>query len=245
MSYYRYVKSYPRIRVKIPVVYSVGTMLTGCIMILWALWPIYRFQYLSPTYFSTVISPIQNYSVPGVNGPVYAADNTETGTDELIDLDKWYPDNPQSSDASVVTEYTLAIPKLHISDARVIIGGDSLEESLIHYGGTGIPGLTGTSVIFGHSTLPQLFDATNYKTIFSYLPTLKPKSDTYQGDEIFITYDSVTYRYVVEDMKVLDPDDLSVLDQKYDASYVTLVTCVPPGTLWKRLKVSAKVAPNI
>jgi len=36
-------------------------------------------------------------------------------------------------------------------------------------------------------------------------------------------------------------DKISVLEQKYDASYLTLVTCVPPGTYWKRLVVKAKL----
>ena len=68
------------------------------------------------------------------------------------------------------------------------------------------------------------------------LPTLKI------GDDIVVTYDGVTYKYVVYDMVVLDPTDLSTLEQQFDDSYLTLVTCVPPGTLWKRLDVKAKLS---
>jgi len=32
-----------------------------------------------------------------------------------------------------------------------------------------------------------------------------------------------------------------VLEQKNDASYISLITCVPPGTYWKRLVVRAKL----
>ena len=57
-----------------------------------------------------------------------------------------------------------------------------------------------------------------------------------------ITYDGVAYRYVIYEMVVTDPNDLSVLEQRFDDSYITLVTCVPPGTYWKRLNVKAKLA---
>ena len=98
------------------------------------------------------------------------------------------------------------------------------------------PGQYGTAVVFGHSTLPQFYSPTNYKAIFSLLPTLKA------GDEILITYDGVQYRYVIYDMEVLEPTDLSVLEQQFDDSYLTLVTCVPPGTTWQRLDVKAKLS---
>ena len=59
------------------------------------------------------------------------------------------------------------------------------------------------------------------------------------GDTFTILYDGITYAYTVSDLVVVDPTDLSVLEQKFDDSYVTLVTCVPPGTYWKRLNVRA------
>jgi len=40
-------------------------------------------------------------------------------------------------------------------------------------------------------------------------------------------------------MTVSDPTDLSALEQTFDDSYLTLVTCVPPGTTWERLRVEA------
>jgi len=146
------------------------------------------------------------------------------------------PQVPKKKVSTKVNTYTVSIPKLKIENALTIIGGDDLNEGLVHYGGTGLPGEFGTAVIFGHSTLPQFFSPTNYKTIFSLLPTLEV------GDEVNITYDGVAYRYVIYEMVVTDPNDLSVLEQRFDDSYITLVTCVPPGTYWKRLNVKAKLA---
>ena len=37
------------------------------------------------------------------------------------------------------------------------------------------------------------------------------------------------------------PTDLSVLEQRYDGRYLTLVTCSPPGTYLRRLIVKARI----
>jgi len=47
---------------------------------------------------------------------------------------------------------------------------------------------------------------------------------------------------VVEKMIEVSPRDLSILAQRYDDSYLTLITCVPPGTYFKRLIVRARLA---
>jgi sortase A len=175
---------------------------------------------------------------------VLAAQDQETqeapvsGDGTQIDYTKasnWFPNQPQSQLNLAGRVYFLTIPKLQIADATVKIAGEDLDKSLVHYGGTGLPGDYGASVIFGHSILPQFYDPKNYKSIFSLLPKLK------EGDEIFAKYDSVTYRYVVKSMRVTTPNDASILEQRYDSSYLKLITCVPPGTYWKRLEVIAKL----
>ena len=206
-------------------------MAIGGGVLLWAIWPILSFTTFSDTLFPHTVSPVAPLS------PVaFAAVPEITGTTDLTNANLWYPTSPQKHIVSRVNTYAISIPKLKITNALVTISGDDLEDSLVHYGGTGIPGQYGTAVIFGHSTLPQFYSPKNYESIFSLLPTLK------SGDEIFITYDGIEYRYVIYDMEVLDPTDLSVLEQQFDGSYVTLVTCVPPGTTWKRLDVKAKLS---
>ena len=116
------------------------------------------------------------------------------------------------------------------------IGGEDLKESLIHYGGTVLPGEYGNVVIFGHSVLPQFFNPKNYLTIFSTLPTLE------NGDEVFVNFDGIEYKYKVYEMVEVEPTDVTILEQQYDNFYITLVTCVPPGTYWKRLAVKARLA---
>jgi sortase A len=37
------------------------------------------------------------------------------------------------------------------------------------------------------------------------------------------------------------PTDLSVLEQKFDGRYLTMVTCTPPGTYLRRLVIKARI----
>ncbi|MFZ1549578.1 MAG: sortase, partial [Microgenomates group bacterium] len=62
-----------------------------------------------------------------------------------------------------------------------------------------------------------------------------------EGDVIKVNLQNATYDYVVSEMFVVKPDQVSVLNQTTDSSILTLVTCVPPGTWWNRLVVRAKL----
>jgi len=121
--------------------------------------------------------------------------------------------------------YSLSIPKLKIINANVSTNNTDLTTHLVHYGGTAVPPSKGTAVIFGHSTLPQLFNQKDYKTIFATLYQLQ------NGDEIILNVDGKNYYYDVYELSVVDATD----------SFITLVTCTPPGTVWKRLLIRAKL----
>lgn len=215
----------------------------GSGILVWAFWPIVSFAFLIAPAITATVSPVAALEKrpeilspeSGGFAPVVLAASGVNGAVDYTNPNVWFPTFPQKKVVSPVNSYTLSIPKLKITDARVVVASDDLNANLVHYGGTGIPGEYGTTVIFGHSVLPQFFDPTNYKTIFSTLPTLT------LGDDIFVTFDGITYRYQVEDRVVTEPNDLSSLEQKFDDSYLTLITCVPPGTYWKRLNVKAKL----
>lgn len=150
----------------------------------------------------------------------------------------WFPTAPVlPPQPSQITHYTLSIPKLGIEEATVQIGGEDLMQSLIQYHGTALPGQYGNTVIFGHSVLPQFFNPENYRTIFSTLPKLE------EGDEILIEFDGIRYRYLVRKIIETAPEDISVLEQSYETQWLTLITCVPPGTYLRRLVVRSQLAP--
>lgn len=239
MALYQYIKLPPARAKKRPWILSLLLMAVGGLVLAWAIWPIVSFAVVSDALFSAISPVPERHEATrpgGVLTPIaLAAGADEGGSVDLTNANAWFPTRPQKKVVTPVNTYVLSIPKLRITDATVTIAGDDLGKSLVHYGGTGLPGEYGTAVVFGHSTLPQFFSPANYKTIFSTLPTLKI------GDEIFVTYDGVTYKYMIYEMTVTDPTDLSPLEQHFDDSYVTLITCVPPGTYWKRLNVRARL----
>jgi sortase A len=175
-----------------------------------------------------IVSPLPEKEVKGSVGEI-----------DYTKASNWFVGGARSEDFNneKISFYTLSIPKLKIENATVAIGGEDLSKSLIQYPGTATPGKRGNSVIFGHSILPIFFNPKDYISIFSTLPTLK------KGDEININYDGISYKFRVEDMFEVAPTDIQVLEQNSADSFLTLVTCVPPGDPRKtrRLIVRARV----
>jgi sortase A len=203
---------------------SLTCLFVGLLFLGSVFYPIFSYELKSQRFTQQLISPVE---VLGDSTTVIDYSRPST----------WFPTAPDlSPQPSKITHYTLSVPKLKIDQAVVHIGGDDLMDSLIQYPGTSLPGQYGNAVIFGHSVLPQFFNPKNYKTIFSTLPTLK------KGDEILVDFDGIKYRYEVISLHEVSPDDVSVLEQHYDAEYLSLITCAPPGTYLKRLIVSARLA---
>ncbi|HRN96371.1 MAG TPA: sortase [Candidatus Levybacteria bacterium] len=150
------------------------------------------------------------------------------------DARNWYPQvHAEEKTVEKVNNYLLSIPTLGIDNANVSTNNYNLSETLVHYYGPANPLDHGTSVIFGHSTLPQWFNPTNYEAIFATLHTIQI------GDELIVTVNGEQHTYEIFATTITTPDDVNIFSQSYDNSYITLVTCTPPGTIWKRLIVRA------
>lgn len=161
---------------------------------------------------------------------------------DFTDLSNWFSNDLDTEDlaTSEFVEYTLEIPSLNISNAKVRVGGNDLNQSLIHYPGTGLPGQLGAPVIFGHSVLRQFYNPSEnnprrYASIFSKIMLLE------KGDKIFLTHDNVKYTYVVQSRTEVKPDDTFILAQRYDVRQLKLVTCTPEGTTLRRGVVTAQL----
>ena len=191
--------------------------------------------------------PIISYNTnfkPNYNtliSPVTEKDEANVSEVDYTQASNWFVGGAGKGDfvSENVEYYTLSIPRLKIENATVAIGGEDLSSHVIQYPGTALPGKRGNSALFGHSILPIFYDPKNYISIFSLLPTLK------SGDEINVNYDGVSYKYRVETMFEVLPTDIQVLDQDTTDSFLTLVTCVPPGDPRKpkRLIVRARIVP--
>jgi len=224
---YRYVKAFPRSRHYFRWL-SLGLTSVGLVLLANVLLPIFVYQVQTRALKPKIISPLANQGVLGMDSALLT---------DLSQANQWFSSSPSlPAWKSRITHYNLSIPELKIENAVVQIGGNDLGESLIHYSGTALPGQYGNAVVFGHSVLPQFFNPKKYKTIFSTLPSLE------KGDEILVDFDGVLYRYRVIEMVEVSPQDISVLEQRYDAEYLSLITCVPPGTYLRRLVIRARLA---
>ncbi|MEK7109914.1 MAG: sortase [Patescibacteria group bacterium] len=218
-------------------------LIAGAMLLFWSFYPILSSEIYSRLFFQNDINtPVSKQTgTSALNQANSILGTFNIFSNNLRDFTKasiWFPAAPQLKNQSsqlTVKEYYLSIPKLNIKKARVVVGGEDLKKSLIHYLPTSLPGEYGNVAIFGHSTLPQLYDPKDYKTIFTYLSSLK------KGDRIYINIGELEYQYEVTGSIVVKPSDISVLEQKKDASYLTLITCTPLGTYLKRLIVNAKL----
>ncbi len=151
---------------------------------------------------------------------------------------------PLEPGETIATTPTLVIPKINVvapvnfvnttDEAQIQLG---LQKGVVHYYQTAEPGKVGNSFITGHSS-NYWWDKGAYNYIFANLDKLAI------GDQAKIYYNGSKYLYQVTNVKVVEATDMTVLDQTIKPT-LTLMTCTPPGTSWKRLIVSfSQIAPE-
>lgn len=226
-----------RYDLRLGAILSLLFLFSGLFLVGQVVYPIISwYVFTLPNYSRGIASPLAS------NFTVRAAEIVPTvslyANNDSFQPSSWFPQAKpftQEISSSNLKTYTISVPKLKIDTATVEIGGDDLKKSLVAWPSSAVPGNYGTNIVFGHSELPQFANAKDYSGIFTHLMELA------DGDTIFVDYDGVRYKYLVFDQQVIDPDNLSVLEQRFDNRYLTLITCVPPGTVWKRGVVRAKL----
>lgn len=137
---------------------------------------------------------------------------------------------PGSEPQSVVDDglTRLTIPKIEL--AAVVVEGTSHHQLLLgpgHIKETAAPGENGNAVISAHRD-----------TFFRHIYELE------KGDELLVQRKGRTFKYQVVSKRIVQPTDMSVLDQNKDESLLTLITCYPIyyiGPAPKRLVVVSKL----
>jgi len=222
--------------------FSYVILLTGLALMFWAFYPMLSFEVYARLFirkYTTTPIPESNIASSLRFAQSVYADNRGFSSNlrDFTQANVWFPvSNIAGAQKKIdLKSYTLSIPKLNLKNLNVVVGGDDLSKSLVHYLPTSKPGAYGKVAVFGHSTLPQLFNPKDYKSVFTYLP----KMDI--GDKIVVNVGDKQYEYEVFDMYIVEPNEVSVLEQNFNASYLMLVTCVPPGTYKERLIVEAKL----
>lgn len=212
----------------------------GLFMLSYFFFPLLSYQLFLAQAFEqgSIEVPIPKYLVMNKLNPIsdLIGQGIASLSQDYTDARNWYPQVKSSiAQETSIDHYSISIPSLKIDNAVVSTKDYDLSRHLVQYFGTALPGENGTAVVFGHSTLPQWFDSKNYKTIFATLHNIKT------GDEIVVNVNDVTYKYKIFSINITGPDDINMFSQSYDHSYITLITCTPPGTIWKRLIVRASL----
>lgn len=242
MSLYSYVKKQNSVKRRMLTIVSYGAIVAGSLFLFWSFYPVIAFEVYSRVFIpKKIMSPTARETTTSLQKANSVLGNSNIFSTNLADYTQvgiWFPSVKQEEyqPKIAIKEYQLTIPKLGIRDAKVQVGGEDLKKGLVQYLPVAMPGEFGNVVIMGHSTLPQLYNVKDYKTIFTYLPTLG------KGDRVFIDVDGVDYEYEIFDTSVISPDEVSVLNQSYDNAYLTLITCCPPGTYFQRCIAKAKLA---
>ncbi len=108
---------------------------------------------------------------------------------------------------------------------------NALQNGIVHYPTTAVPGQNGNAAFFGHSS-NNIFNKGKYKFAFVLLHTIVT------GDTFYLTYNSKVYVYKVISRTVVEPTEVGVLGPvSGQTATATLITCDPPGTSLRRLVV--------
>lgn len=218
---------------------SIATCGMGFLIVIYVAFPLISYKlYFEPVFAQQdIATPIPSSTV--VSGNIIQSLISNANPLNNVNYDNaqnWFPSFAQSASAEPrISSYTIAIPRLGITNANVSTNDNDLSKHLVNFAGTAVPPEKGNAVVFGHSTLPWLFDPNNYKAIFATALNMQV------GDVIYATVSGIRYTYKVQGITVVDPTDISILAQTTDDSYLTIVTCTPPGTIWKRLVIKARL----
>lgn len=130
----------------------------------------------------------------------------------------------------LISRIEIEAPLIFLEDS----GSDfekALDEGVVHYPESALPGEKGVAVFLGHSA-PLGWPKIHYDWVFSALNKLE------SGDEVYISYNNHCYHYIVLDKSFLDKGEELPEDLSEDSSLV-LISCWPPGRNLKRIAVRA------
>lgn len=158
--------------------------------------------------------------------PGRALQENQKGVDYLVPVDE---------------DFGIVIPKIE-ANAKIVPNVDAenpavyqraLTQGVAQAAGSSYPDEEGNIFIFAHSG-QDLLQANRYNAVFYLLDKME------EGDEIDIFYQKQKYLYHVTGRYIVAPEEVSYMDDVPGKNTLTLMTCWPGGTTWKRLIVRAE-----
>lgn len=139
-------------------------------------------------------------------------------------------------------EFGIVVPKIG-ANSRIVPDVDpfnsavyqrALTLGVAHAKGTAKPGQGANIFLFSHSSV-NFYEASRYNSVFYLLNKLDKK------DKVELYYQGIKYEYTVTDTRTVNPNEVQYLrPETRGRETVTLMTCWPPGTTYKRLLVIAE-----
>ena len=171
---------------------------------------IFLFSFFNERFIAPFIQPSRN-----VTGVPLISTNAPVGTSPEIIIPKINVEIPVVYDVNTIDDNTVEL---------------ALENGVVHYADTALPGQDGNLVIVGHSS-NNIFNPGKYKFAFVLLSRLG------NGDTFYLQKDGKRYTYEVYKTSIVSPTDVSVLGPQDKPATASLITCDPPGTSTNRLVV--------
>ncbi len=170
----------------------------------------------------------------------YYAAGTEAKIQSLVDKNSQVAPKPL---LPIDTNFGIVIPKIG-ANARIIANVNPFDPAeyqqklalgVAHAWDSSLPGFGGNIFLFSHSGA-DFREASRYNAVFYLIDKLQ------SGDEIDLYYRGKKYIYLVKEKKIVDPERVEYIPAKLTSlrETVTLMTCWPAGTTFKRLLVIAE-----
>lgn len=180
--------------------------------------------------------------VHGIN-PLKKDSDGDSYADKIEIANGYDPDASQDSKIKPVVEISIA--KVGVFAPMIWSRSESektmlaeLENGVGHYFKTASPGQKGNMVVYGHSS-NYIWAKGNYNHIFKDLNNLE------KGDEITISSFQkngriIAYKYRISEKFISAPDDERIFAETENQT-LTLSTCWPLGTTFRRLIIKAEL----
>lgn len=114
-----------------------------------------------------------------------------------------------------------------------------LENGVVYYPGSVLPGQNGQIVVLGHSS-PLNWPKIKYDWVFSNINNLD------DGDQIIVNLENKRYVYIVNEKRIIKKgEEISFRQYKENFNSLILVSCWPPGKDTQRIAVESSLSINL
>jgi sortase A len=129
------------------------------------------------------------------------------------------------ANAKVIPEVDAGQPKIYL---------EALKSGVAHARGAAYPGEIGNLYLFAHSA-GNFWEINRLNAVFYLLKELV------HGDAEEIFYQGKRFTYIVYEKKIVGGEEGQRVTEGADFPKLTLQTCWPPGTTWRRLLVFGRL----